>query len=150
MLLYDFGEILTLDIFFKELPNNSFNVVFPQLPVIAIILVFIFFLKIIELLVKNFKESLTLTWRVVLFFLLILLTMVNEAFFFYACSINLLPSFFLPLIAKKISFFLISLELILACLKLSLEDILLFPDNSLSILNFKLFDKTKFFFFYSI
>ena len=33
---------LTLDIFFNELPNNSFKVVFPQLPVIAIIFVFIF------------------------------------------------------------------------------------------------------------
>jgi len=49
--------MLTLDIFFKELPNNSFRVVLPQLPVIAIIFVFIFSLKILELSVKNFKES---------------------------------------------------------------------------------------------
>ena len=42
LLLYDFGDVLTLDIFFNELPNNSFKVVFPQLPVIAIIFVFIF------------------------------------------------------------------------------------------------------------
>ena len=34
LLLYDFGEMLILDIFFRELPNNSFRVVFPQLPVI--------------------------------------------------------------------------------------------------------------------
>ena len=59
LLLYDFGEILTFEIFLKQSPNNSFRVVFPQLPVIAIILVFIFFLKIFELFVKNSSVFLT-------------------------------------------------------------------------------------------
>jgi len=57
LLLYDFGEILTFEIFLNEFPNNSLRVVFPQLPVIAIMFVFIFFLKIFELFVKNFNES---------------------------------------------------------------------------------------------
>ena len=71
--------------------------------------------------------------------------MTNDAFFLKASSTNLFPLFFFPLIAKKISSFFISLELILACFKLSLVDIFLFSDNSLTILNFKLFDKIEFF-----
>jgi len=42
LLLYDLGEILTFESCFNEFPNNSFKVVFPQLPVIAMILVSIF------------------------------------------------------------------------------------------------------------
>ena len=60
---------------------------------------------------------------------------------------NLFPSFFFPLIAKKISFFFISLELILACFKLRLENIFLSPDSYLIILNLKLSDKVEFFIF---
>ena len=52
--------MVTLEIFFKEFPNNSFRVVFPQLPVIAIIFVSIFFLKTFDTSVKNFNEFLTL------------------------------------------------------------------------------------------
>ena len=117
MLLYDFGDVLALDIFFNELPNNSFKVVFPQLPVIAMIFVFIFCLYILELFVKNFKESLTLIWRLILLFLSILLTTAIDTFLLKASLINLFPSFFFPLIAKKISSLFISLELIFAWLK---------------------------------
>ena len=45
--------MLTLEIFLNEFPNNSLSDVFPQLPVIAIILVFIFSLKIFAVSVKN-------------------------------------------------------------------------------------------------
>ena len=51
--------MLTFEIFFNTSPNNSLRVVFPQLPVIAIIFVLMFFRKIFEALVKNFNESLT-------------------------------------------------------------------------------------------
>ena len=94
------------------LPNNSFNVVFPQLPVIAIIFVFIFSLYNSELFVKNFRGSLILIWREIFIFFSILLTTAIDAFFLKASLINLLPSFFFPLIAKKISPFFISLEFI--------------------------------------
>ena len=59
LLLYDFGEILTLEIFPNTLPNNSLRVVFPQLPVIAIIFVSIFCLNIFEISVINFNVFLT-------------------------------------------------------------------------------------------
>ena len=49
--------MLVLEFFFKELPNNSLRVVFPQLPVIAIIFVSKFFLKIFEISVKNLSVS---------------------------------------------------------------------------------------------
>ena len=78
------GEIPTFDIFLNELPNNSFKVVFPQLPVIAIIFVSIFCLTILELSVRNFKESLTLICRPILLFLFILFTIANDAFFLKA------------------------------------------------------------------
>jgi hypothetical protein len=55
LLLYDFGEILTFEILLNTLPNNSLSVVFPQLPVIAIIFVSILFLKIFETLLKILK-----------------------------------------------------------------------------------------------
>ena len=83
LLLYDFGEMLTLDILLNEFPNNSLRVVFPELPVIAIIFVSIFFLNILELSVKNFRESFILTCREILF-LLGLFTIANDAFFFKA------------------------------------------------------------------
>ena len=40
--------MLVLDSFFNELPNNSFKVVFPQLPVIATIFVLIFSCSILK------------------------------------------------------------------------------------------------------
>ena len=122
-MLYDLGEIPTFETCFNEFPNNSFKVVFPQLPVIAIIFVFKFCLYIFELFVKNSKVSLTLTWYFLLLFLLIIFTIAIDAFFLKASLINLLPSFFLPLIAKKISFLVISWELILACFNETLGDI---------------------------
>ena len=51
--------MVTFEIFFKEFPNNSLRVVFPQLPVIAMIFVSIFFLKIFEILVKKLNELFT-------------------------------------------------------------------------------------------
>ena len=63
LLLYDFGEIPTLEILLNTLPNNSLSVVFPQLPVIAIIFVSTPFLKTFETSVKNFNVFLTLIWR---------------------------------------------------------------------------------------
>ena len=69
--------------------------------------------------------------------------------FFKDCITNLFPSFFLPFIAKKISFFLTSLEFILARLKIRLEGSFLFPDTSLIILYLILLDNVKFLFFIS-
>jgi len=76
-----------------------------------------------------------------------LLTTAIDAFFLKASLTNLLPSFFTPLIAKKISSFFISLELILAFLKKNFLDIFLSPLSSLIILTFKLFVKSKFLIF---
>ena len=72
------------------------------------------------------------------------MTIAIDAFFLKASLINLLPSFFFPLIAKKMSFFFISLELILALFKKILPDIFLFLLSSFRIFIFKLFDKDKF------
>ena len=83
----------------------------------------------------------------VLKFLLILFTTAIDALFLNACFTNLFPSFFFPLIAKKISFFFTSLELILAEFKGNSEGNFLLPDNSFKILNFKLLDKLLFFMF---
>ena len=143
MLLKDLGEIFTFEIFFKVLPNNSFSVVFPQLPVIAIILVLKFFLKIFEASVKNFNVSFTFIWRLISKLFWTLETIANDALFLKDCFIKLFPSFFFPFIAKKISFF-TSLEFILALLKEKSEESLLFPDNSLIIFNFKLLTKVEF------
>ena len=68
-----------------------------------------------------------------------------EAFFLRASSANLFPSFFLPRIAKKMSFFLTSFKLILACPRVKFVFNFLSPDDSLIRFNFKLFDKFKFF-----
>jgi len=89
----------------------------PQLPVIAIIFVSILFLKVFEIPVKNFRVSLTLIWRFLFNLFWILFTTANDAFLFNDCATYLLPSFFFPLIAKKISFLVTSLELILAVFK---------------------------------
>ena len=49
-------------ILFKLLPNKSLSVVFPELPVIAIALIFETFLIVLEYSDKNFKEFLTFTF----------------------------------------------------------------------------------------
>ena len=72
------------------------------------------------------------------------MTTAIDAFFLKASLINLLPSFFFPLIAKKMSSFFISLELILALFKEILLGIFLFLLSSFKIFIFKLFDKDKF------
>ena len=106
--------MLTCDIFFRELPINSFKVVLPQLPVIPIIFVLIFFLKIFDASVRSFNEF----FIFICLFLLrpdcILLTIANDAFFLNACATKLFASIFLPFIAKNMSFFFTSLEFILA------------------------------------
>ena len=96
--------MLTFEILFNVLPNNSLSVVLPQLPVIAIMFVSILFLKIFETFVKNFKVFFTLICRLLLNLFCILFTTANEAFLLKDWVTNLFPSFFFPLIAKKISF----------------------------------------------
>jgi len=91
--------------------------------------------------------SFLLIWREIFIFFSILLTTAIDAFFLKASLINLLPSFIFPLIAKKISFFFISFELILAFSKEIWLDIFFSALSSLSILTFKLFDNSKFLIF---
>ena len=66
-------------------------------------------------------------------------------FFIKGFTYKFISIIFFPLIAKKISPFFISLELICAFFKVILEDNFFSSDSSLRILNFKLFDKDKFF-----
>ena len=122
LLLNDFGEYVTLQIFLRVLPINSFKEVLPQLPVIAMILLDVFSLIIEEALVKNFREFFTL---ICLGLLLNLLTTAKDAPLLKASFVNRLLSFFLPLTAKKTSFFFISLELIDALLIFVFKEILL-------------------------
>ena len=98
-------------ILFKLLPNKSLSVVFPELPVIAIALIFETFLIVLEYSDKNFKEFLTFTFLIWLD-LKFLSTIAKVAPFLIDSLANLLPSNFLPFIPKKISFFLIVLEFI--------------------------------------
>ena len=111
---------MVLDTCFKIEPIISFRVVFPQLPVIAIIFAFEFCRKILEQLVKKLSGFLTLNCFDNGSFLLILLTIDKEDFFLIASDTNLFPSIFSPLIAKKISSFLIVFELIDASLMINL------------------------------
>ena len=60
--------MLTFENLFKQHPNNSFKVVFPQLPVIAIIFVFMLRLKIFEVPVKKSRVFLTLICLLILSF----------------------------------------------------------------------------------
>ena len=118
----------------------------PQLPVIAIIFVSILFLKVFEISVKNFKVFFTLICRLLFNLFWILFTTANDAFLLNACETYLLPSFFFPLIAKKISFLVTSWELILAVFKNVEGDNLLILAASLTTFNFKLFYKFLFLF----
>ena len=93
----------------SDLPVNSLSEVFPQLPVIDIILLDRFSLKMEDASVKNFKVSFT---TIVFLDFIRLLTIAKDAPLASASLTNKLPSLFLPLIAKKTLFFFISLELI--------------------------------------
>ena len=73
------------------LPVNSLSEVFPQLPVIDIILLGRFSLRMDDASVKNFKVSLTIIFFLELF---PLLAIAKEAPFAKASLINRLPSFF--------------------------------------------------------
>ena len=94
-------------IFLRVFPTNSFKEVFPQLPVIAIILLDVFSLNNEEDFVKNLKVSFTL---ICFGFFLNLLTTAKDAPLLKASFTNKLPSLFFPLIAKNISFFLFLLN----------------------------------------
>ena len=106
----------------------------------------IIFLKVFEISVKNFKVSLTLIWRLLFNLFWILFTTARDAFLLNDCETYLLPSFFFPLIAKKISFLVTSWELILAVFKDMEGDNFLFLIASLMTFNFKLSDKVLFLF----
>ena len=54
-MLYDFGEYVARQTLLRVFPINSFKEVFPQLPVIAIILPDEFSLTLIEVFVRKFK-----------------------------------------------------------------------------------------------
>ena len=136
-MLNDFGEYVVLQILFKDFPINSLSEVFPLLPVIAIILLSLFSLKIEDASVKNFKVSLVLICF--LSFLNLSVT-ASEAPFLKASLINKFPSLFFPLIAKKISFLLISLELIEAFLNFNFVESLLELLNSFKIFNLRLLE----------
>ena len=120
------------------------SVVFPQLPVIATIFVFILFLNVFEHSVRNFNVFLTLICRFIFNFFWILLTTDADALFLKDCVTKSFPSFFFPFIAKKISPLLTSLELIIDLLKLRFDDNFLHPDISLIILSLILFDNIEF------
>ena len=85
LLLNDLGEKVVFDIFFKVRPTISFKVVFPQLPVIAIIFASIFCLKIDEHFVKKLSEFFTFTCLSNECLLLNLFTIAKLDFFLNAC-----------------------------------------------------------------
>ena len=98
-------------ILFKQNDSKSFKEVFPELPVIDINFALETFLTSLDAFVKIFNVFFILT-----FFDLLnvpnLFTIAKEAPFLIASFAKLLPSFFGPLIAKKISFLFIFFELI--------------------------------------
>jgi len=99
-------------IFLRVFPINSFNEVFPQLPVIAIILLKEFSRIIEDVSVKNFKVFPTLICLEIFFGLFSLLTIAKDAPLLKASLTNKFPFLFFPFIAKNISFFFISFEFI--------------------------------------
>ena len=133
--------------FLRVLAINSFNEVFPQLPVIAIILLEEFSLKIKDAFVKNFRVSFTLICLEIFSNLSILLTIAKEAPLLNASFINKFPFLFFPLMAKNKSFFFISFEFIEAFLIFVFKEKLFKLFISLRILSFKFFDKFLFFIF---
>ena len=91
--------------------------------------------------VKNFRVSFT---TIFLFDFFLLFTIAKDAPLRKASLINKLPLLFLPLIAKKILFFLISLELIDAFLNFNFEEILFELLSSFKIFSLKLFESVLF------
>ena len=91
--------------------------------------------------VKNFKVSFT-----TIFFLdfFCLLTIARDAPLAKASLTNKLPSLFSPLIAKKILFFLISLELIDALLIFNFEEILFEFANYIKIFSLRFLESVLF------
>ncbi len=128
MLLKDLGEELTFPNLLKVFVKSSFREVFPQLPVIAIILDKEFCLIISEVFVRKASVFSTFICLFLFLDLSILFTTAKDAPLLKASPINLFPSLFFPLIAKKISFFFISFELIDAFLIFPLKDIFLLYD----------------------
>ena len=108
---------------------------------IPIILPFVLSLKIEEAFVKNFRVFFTL---ISLSLLLDLLTTAIDAPLLKASFINRLPSLFFPLIAKNISFFFISFELIEAFLIFVFKEILVKLLISFKIFNLISLDKFLF------
>ena len=135
---------MVLPILLRAFPTSSFNEVLPQLPVIAIILLEVLSLTIEEDFVKNFNVSFTL---ICFGFFLKLLTIAIDAPLLNASFINKFPFLFLPLIAKKISCFLISFELIEALLIFVFKEILFDSLISFRIFNLILVDKFLFLIF---
>ena len=88
------------------------------------------------------------------FFFFNLSVITRDALFLNASLINKFPSLFFPLIAKKISFLLISFELIDALPISNFEEILFELFNSFKIFNLKLLEIVLFFiirrFFFSL
>ena len=99
LLFKEFFEKYVLSNFFKQNPVNSFTDVFPAEPVIAIVLIFVDFLKVELTLLKNFNGFLQ---NITLGFLIFWFDIATIAPFFIASIANLFPSKFLPLIPKNI------------------------------------------------
>ena len=87
LLLKDFGEKVAELNLFKVSLNNSFNEVFPQLPVIATIFPLKFCLTLFDDLVKNFSVFGTLTCLFFLTEFLILFTNATDAPLLKASSV---------------------------------------------------------------
>jgi len=134
-------------IFFSVLPINSFNEVFPQLPVIAMILLSEFSLTTEDVSVKNFKLSFTLICLEKFFNLSMVLTTAKEAPLLNASFTNKFPFLFFPLIAKNMSFFFISFEFIDAFLIFVFREKFIGSLTSLKILSFEFPYKFLFFIF---
>ena len=84
MLLNDLDEYVARQNLLRVPPISSFKDVFPQLPVIAIILPNEFSLTILEVFVKKFRVLLTLICLDFFSDLLILFTIANDDFFLKA------------------------------------------------------------------
>ena len=120
----------------------------PQLPVIAIIFDNELSLIFSEIFVKDFKLSLTNNCLDKFADLLILLTTAKDAPLLKDSFIKVFPSFFFPLKAKKMSFFLISLGFIDALLIFKFRAIFLLT-SSIKMFVFQFLDKFLFFFYKS-
>ena len=111
----EFFEKYVLSNFFRQNPVNSFTDVFPAEPVIAIVLIFVDFLKAELTSLNNFNGFLQ---NIALGFLIFWFDIATIAPFFIASTANLFPSKFLPLIPKNIELLVIFFELIEADLRI--------------------------------